>query len=84
MEATLTESEADAKWLKGELDKALHVLSMASIDAGNCLAAIRQVESACDVHNPRKSVEIARLKWKMIEVMQDFDKVINKGESWLS
>ena len=82
MEATLTESEADAKWLKGELDKVQHDLSLARLDAGNCLAAIRRAESACDVHNPRKSVELTRLKYKIIEVMQGFDAVINKGAPW--
>lgn len=82
MQTTQTESEKDAAWLKGELDKVQHDTNLARLDAATCLAAIRRAESACDVHNPRKSVELTRLKEKLIGVMQDFDAVLNKGASW--
>lgn len=80
---TLTESEKNAAWLKRELDKVVHILLTARLDATNCLVLLRKAEASCDSLHPQKSVELTRLKYKIIEVMQDFDKVINKGTSWV-
>ena len=71
---TLTGSEKNAAWLKRELDKVVHILLTARLDATNCLVLLRKAEASCDSLHPQKSVELTRLKYKIIEVMQDFDK----------